>query len=259
MVRSKLLSTMLSFAFGVAGVSALAQGDSSLTRDFERLSAKERSRIAQQENADAALDAAFGAVMQEAESLFAQKRYDEALVRYTDARRMRPYNVYPKVKIQDLQALIAKRDAELKTQEPSAIPPETAPEVPAVVEIPQPAPAPVIGSAPPIALPPPEVTPDPVRVPVEAPTIRVAESRPVHVSPSTPSLRPPEKDPAPDLENGLHERIYKEGRAVVLERTVVSEGKGVVYKKVTHPWGEVVHFRDGLVVPPRVWSEAFAD
>ena len=53
------------------------------------------------------------------------------------------------------------------------------------------------------------------------------------------------------------ERIYKEGRAVVVERSTSVEGKAVIFRKVLHPWGEVMYFRDGASIPERIWIETF--
>ena len=63
-----------------------------------------------------------------------------------------------------------------------------------------------------------------------------------------------QEPPKPD---GLQERSFVEGRAVVLERRVVKEGVEAVYRKVTHPWGQVVHFRDGIAISEREWEAAF--
>ena len=48
-------------------------------------------------------------VMQRAERAFQEGRYEEAIKGYEEARSMRPYNVYPKVKIEDLRALLARQ------------------------------------------------------------------------------------------------------------------------------------------------------
>ena len=86
-----------------------AQRDSSLTSEFARMSAKERARIAREEGALAETDTAFQAAMRAGEEHFRAARYHEALDRYQRARNLRPHNVHPKVKIQDLQALLARQ------------------------------------------------------------------------------------------------------------------------------------------------------
>lgn len=266
------LIALLIALWGVA--TCWAQGkDKSLTKDFAKLSAKERSRIATQETQEADRDTAYQRLMGTAEQAFREGRYEDALAMFEEARELRPYNVYPKVKIEDLQALIRKRDSETRPPEPIPEPiPEPLPETvlpPAIEEIAlQPTPPPVAEAAappqeqpetPPLA----EVkAPDPV---VEAPAAMVEEKpdtpRPV-AAPSRPSREPappaaaapPELPPAPQL----GERIYLEAGAVVTERTVEDEGKVVVYKRVAHSWGQTFYFREGLSIPDRRWEERFS-
>ena len=240
--------SILAFALFAASV-AVGQEDSSLTREFGHLSAKERARIAKQEVEDAAKDTRFQEAMVQAEALFQQKQYDAALAGFQDARALRPLNVYPKVKIQDLQALIAKREAakaaeEVRVIAPPPLPPDTASTATATAHEDR-AVAPVEVSRP---------------VPVVEPTRKTevrAEKRP------DPIVVPAERVPAervvvePLPGEGMHERTYVEGRAIVLERKVVHGSRMEVYRKVTHPWGQVVHFRDGAVISERQWSEAF--
>jgi hypothetical protein len=59
--------------------------------------------------------------------------------------------------------------------------------------------------------------------------------------------------------DGLQERTYKEGNAVVLERRLVKEGRETIYRRVNHPWGAVVYFEDGLAIPARRWAEVFGE
>ncbi|MBL7983215.1 MAG: hypothetical protein JNL52_15545 [Flavobacteriales bacterium] len=249
LIRTLLVAALLGGALNVG-----AQVDTSLTKEFAGMSAKERTRVAKQETEDAARDPAFQAVMQEAETLFAGQHYDEALERFKEARRMRPLNVYPKVKIKDLEALIAKRDAE-RPSEPPVEP--TVPAPTPVVVAPIPAPQPTKPE--PVKEEPPKVDPSPAPVvpPAPAPVVRTAPAeRPAPAVATSPTVRDSAKTALPD---GTHERIYKEGRAVVQERRVVANGQETVYRKVTHPWGDVVYFQDGLAVPARVWAEVFGN
>lgn len=208
----------------------------SLTDEFQGLSAKERSRIAEREVKEAAVDPAFQAVMAEAEAHFQAGRYPEALDTYRKARGMRPYNVYPKVKIQDLEALIAD-SAPAKAATGTA---EAAAPV-----VPQPPSAEPVRSANP---------PDAERVPLPA-----AEKR-AGAEVATPATvrSAPEAVPAWKGEGG-EERRYKEGQAYVIERTVLDDGRPVVYKRVQHPWGQVFHFRNGEAVDERIWRERFGE
>ncbi len=233
----------------------MAQVDAGLTEEFSKLSAKERARIAKQEQEEAAKDPTYQAVMAQAEDLFKRHEYDEALARFTEARGIRPYNVYPKVKIQDLQALIAKRDAEqaarpdtstlvVRNSAPAELPPVVEP-VDAIVEVP----------SKPIVEPAPKPKEEPRSIPrpvVEKPEVFVPPHDTVRVA-------PPPVEAVPKMPDGTTERTYQEGRAIVLERKVVTHGKTVIFKKVTHPRGEPVYFKDGIAIPARVWNEAFRD
>lgn len=247
-------------------VSAIqAQPDSSLTPEFAGMSAKERSRLARKEAEEAGQDAAFQAVMRDAEALFTAQRYDEALARFEEARRLRPLNVYPKVKIQDLQALIAKRNAERRAVVDTTLPipsppnevkpaeprptPSPAPQVKEPAPMPQPVPAPPLPRD--SVVPPPsskEEAPRPQPRPVQPP---------LPPGMSVPSPASSTETPAPVKPDGLQERTYKEGNAVVLERRVVKEGRETIYRRVNHPWGAVVYFEDGLAIPARRWVEVF--
>lgn len=243
-----------------------AQPDSSLTREFAGMSAKERSRLARKEAEEAAQDAPFQAVMRDAEALFTAQRYDDALARYEEARRMRPLNVYPKVKIQDLQALIAKRNAEREaardTTPPSPVQQQL---VPKAEQVPAPPPTTVVKMPDPTPEPLPILQPAPrdsaLKPPArkeEAPRPEPRPDRPVP-STGTPSTTPPAAGPASVPPDGLQERTCKEGNAVVLERRLVKEGRETIYRRVNHPWGAVVYFEDGLAIPARRWAEVFGE
>lgn len=252
-MRLAALLILLSLASGLA-----AQVDSSLTDEFGKLSAKERARIAKKEQEESVNDTVFQDVMTQAEGLFQEQRYDEALERFKEARRLRPLNVYPKVKIQDLQALIAKREEAARKAKPEeAVPPELMPPMEGprtmVEAIEQTKSAPMtiekaevieqVG----IAEPEPSQT---LKTPVREPASRA----------NPPTIREPRSEqvsPKPDPVDGMHERSFLEGRAVVLERRVVKEGKETIYRKVTHPWGQVVHFRDEQAISDREWKETF--
>lgn len=240
--------TLLSLFLFLAVTAGQAQ-DSSLTRDFDQLSAKERARIAKKEQEESAKDPRYQAVMVEAEDLFRTKQYDQALLRFQEARNLRPLNVYPKVKIQDLQALIAKRDAEVAARTevmdqpppPAPVPADTSTKATAIV-IPE---IVTLKEAPPP--PKPDTTQAVVR---PKQTVVVAREQPRQITSTTPVE--PVKATGPD---GVEERMYMEGRAVVLERKVTSHGHIEVYRKVTHPWGQVNYFHDGIATSERVWTE----
>lgn len=263
----RLLPAFLAFmllTFGLA--TTVAAQEEGLARDFEKLNAKERARIAKEEQEAAHVDVGFQAVMTQAEDLFRHLRYEESMAKFKEARRMRPYNVYPKVKIQDLQALIARRDAKAAaaalvpgsviTAEASAEPP--VPVVQAPVELVSPAnPEPVSPArlviSDPVREPSAEVSDAPRPTVVEEPVRVVFAEKAAPPVEAVPRVMAPPTE-APVLVEG--ERVYKEGRSVVVERTVQQDGHLVVFRKVTHPWGEVNHFRDGVPVSARAYQQA---
>ncbi len=216
-----------------------AQGKKgALAKDFDKLPAKERTRIAAQETQESAEDTAYQAVMHRGDQAFQAGQYEAALTAFQEARRLRPYNVYPKVKIEDLQALISKRAAEQTAPSPPASAPEGTDSGEAVKPAPPPvqhaaSPTPALGAAPApnAAKPPPAAAP--------------ANHPPAARVKTTPSA-------------ALGERVYKEAGAVVTERTVEDDGKPVTYKKVVHPWGQTFYFKDGLSIPEGQWSARFS-
>lgn len=237
---------LLTIASLLGAARVQAQPDE-LTGEFGKLSAKERARIAQREETEATTDVVFNELMAGAEQLFQARDYDGALHKYKEARARRPYNVHPKVKIEDLQALIKRLE-----EEEAASVPEPPPAEPLPVVIRDPVPDPEPEQAPPqrvrdpLPLPPPTV--DPVKeLPVErAPRERKPDpvDRP----------GPVEVEPSPTLEEG--ERVYKEGRSIVVETTVNEDGRLVVFRKVSHPWGEEHYFREGTTISERAYRSA---
>jgi hypothetical protein len=221
------------------GVAAWAQQES-LTEEFARLSAKERTRIASKEARESQLDDRYQAVMEEAEALFRAQRYDDAMEKFQEARVMRPYNVYPKVKIQDLQALIRQRDG--IANEPEG-PPGAAPDQPAVLPEQR---STVPGNTTTVA---------PGPLPAAAAIVPSNGPSPTAPRSSGPPALIADEGPAPLPGEG--ERIFREGRAVVVERVRAEEGRTIVWRKVYHPWGEVHNFRDGVAITDREWAEAF--
>lgn len=230
----------------------LAQGE--LTKDFGKLSAKERSRIAARENVEAAADSGYQALMHQADLAFQAGQYEAALEHYEQARILRPYNVYPKVKIEDLQAMIRRREAEQAAPAPL---PATNAEAPPD-EAPPPAPAPAPAPAPsPAPAPAPTPAPAPVSTPVPPPT------RPVPVPPPAPTPRPvPEttpESPSPDAPGQLSQRVYMEAGAVVTERIVQEENRTETWRRVAHPWGGTFYFKDGLAISQFQWDQRFSE
>ena len=226
----------------VVAALAQAQGEKgSLTDQFPNMSAKERSRIAAKENEEAQKDATYQDVMQRAERSFQEGRYEEAIKQYEEARAMRPYNVYPKVKIEDLRVLLARQAAKQDSASMVEVHPvDPEPAVPPKESI-----AEAVRTAPG-----PQLAPDPVvnERPVPLPEA-IGEGSAVSAVTSAPA-KPAE---------GIIEQRYREGHAFVIERAVTVEGRLVKYKRVYHPYGQVFYFEDGLAVDERVWKARFPD
>jgi tetratricopeptide (TPR) repeat protein len=252
-------------AFVAVGLTSHAQQDSSLTRLFGSMSAKERNRIAKQEQEEAAKDAKYQAVMEQGDALFREQRFEEALAAYRTAREMRPYNVYPKVRIQDLQALIARKQVEEAVQAEPQAEDRSIGEAPVTAVESTP---PAEPTAPPVqersvveepAQTPPMERPRPsdADVPRPGPVKPASEPKP---RPTPVVSAPVERTPARAAEpliDGMEERVFKEGRSVVVERIVVVDGHAVVYRKVMHPWGGAAWFKDGIAITERAWDEVF--
>lgn len=242
-LRPLFLRGALSSAALALAVLSHGQGDKgSLTDQFPNMSAKERSRIAAKENEEAQKDATYQEVMQRAERAFQEGRYEEAIKGYEEARAMRPYNVYPKVKIEDLRALLARQNAKqdtASTVEDHPVDPD--PGVPVsttVTATTGPAPEPIIA-------------PHPAE---EAKTVPAAPE-PVQEKSAPPIGNRTSVKPA----DGIIEQRYREGHAFVIERAVTIDGRLVKYKRVYHPYGQTFYFEDGLAVDERVWKARFPD
>lgn len=232
----------------------LAQDQGSLTKDFPKLSAKERSRIAEREQQEAAQDKSYQEVMERAESALRAGALADALKGFEEARALRPYNVYPKVKIEDLRARI-RAQAPADTAGPVEEVP--VPDTPVTVMAPSvSAPPAALPQAPPIervpAAPLPPTQPTSVRAQGVVPASPTPGPVPVKVAPPSSSSQPPL--PAPPVPG---ERRYREGRAFVIERTIEGAEGMEVHKCVTHPSGQVFYFKDGRSVDSREWRAHF--
>ncbi len=252
--------------------SVMPAQDTGLTAEFARLSARERSRLAREEAAAALKDTAFQATMARAEVHFQARRYEAAVADFERARALRPLNVYPPVKLDDLRVLIAKRDAAIAQRRADSV----------ARAVPTPDPAPQVSAAPTPPAVPKEVpaAPTPPAVPKEVPTAPVVREVPIEPPVERKARPAPRTDPPvreaprtvrrqepvdsmpaapPPRVPGIQEEQFKEGNAIVLQRTVTTGTEVHVYRKVTHPWGGTYHFLDGLPVDERTWTEQFGD
>jgi hypothetical protein len=262
-VTRRLLRSLVLTGVGALTAPVAAAQDHGLSGEFSRLSAKERSRLAREESEASVKDTAFQATMARAEVHFQARRYEDAMADYERARGLRPLNVYPPVKIDDLRVLIAKRDAAVAQARADSVRRSAHPPVPSTVPTPE---LPVDER--PVL----EQAPARSAEPLVVDTAEPADPGPTPPSPSVPpSTRPAPRPvvrssdqvPAPAVpvarEPGIHEEQFKEGNAIVLQRTVTTASEVHIYRKVTHPWGHTFHFLDGLPVDERAWTDRFGD
>ena len=102
----------LIFLFSVcASHSAFGQDE------FTQLSSKKRISIAENEEKEAKGDAQFQSLMQTGHEFFKGKHYLKAIHSYEEAQDKRPYNVYPKVIIADIELSMKDTLATLRAVE----------------------------------------------------------------------------------------------------------------------------------------------
>ena len=229
--------------------------------EFAELSTKERISIAEEEKAQAKNDEVFQRLMNEGHVLFENKHYLKAIRKYEKAQNQRPYNVYPKVIITDIELSMKDTLEILRQAEKNIIPePERKPEAKEL-----------------------EKEKDSKQDQTETEEERLKrleewerqererlkaerekreqeekeETKVTAVSGDVEelSLEDFKKDLAEKYPSGLTETTTEEGNKTIITRVVVSEGKGNEYKKVIHNWGGVFYFKNGTAVPERVWKQ----
>ncbi len=247
-----ILSFVLSFG------SLLAQPD------FAELSTKERISIAEDEELDAKRDEAFQQIMQSGHALFKEKHYLKAVHTYEKAREMRPYNVYPKVIIADIElsmkdTLATLRAAEAQEQQKTKEAEELKPEKPELDK-----------NDPPKEIK--ETKEDRIEkiddweAQERAKRERERERQKDHEEKTPKNLGSTgevpilseadfQKDLASKYPSGVTEESFTEGNKQIVKRVIVKEGVGNEYRRVTHNWGGVFYFKNGEAVPERVWKK----
>jgi hypothetical protein len=226
--------------------------------DLKNMSTKDKIRIAETEKIEAATDSEFQQLMSEGHNLFSDKHYLKAIRSYEKAAEVRPYNVYPKVKIADielsmkdtLEILRAAEKEELKRE-------KTKPKKPEVAEAKQKLP---------------ETKEETIerldnweekeRRKLEAQrrnektTEEVAQPEPEQTGDIRKmSIEEYRKELAETYPGGITETVSEEGNKVITTRVVVRDGHGDEYKKVVHNWGGVFFFKNGDAVTERVWNQ----
>lgn len=236
---------------------AVFQLSATAQEEFAELSSKERISIAKEEEREAKKDAEFQKTMQEGHELFMQKHYLKAIRKYEKAQERRPYNVYPKVIISDIELSMADTLVTLRAAEE--------------LELPQEKPEPNKPETKPVQK---EVKPesDPNqridewerqererRQKERDAREREAAEREIEKANveglETLSIDDYQRELGSKFPTGVTETISKEGNKTITKRIVVKDGKGNEYKKVTHNWGGVFYFKNGEAVTERVWKQ----
>lgn len=245
----KLLLSFISvaFVFGIANAQ----------NDLDEMSTKERIRIAETEKIEAATDAQFQQYMSTGHDLFSEKHYLKAIRSYEKAAEARPYNVYPKVKIADielsmkdtLEVLRAAEKEEIKREKPKPQKPETAEADEKLPETPK------------------ETMNrldnwekkerqklESQRENKKKEKEQTQPTQPVSGDVQTMSIEDYRIELAETFPSGITESETEQGNKVITTRVVVHDGKGDEYKKVVHNWGGVFYFKNGDAVTERVWN-----
>ncbi len=239
--------------FFIAGLlsPALVKGQ----EKFAGLSAKERIVIAEKEESEAKSDSDFQQMMQIGHELFKQRHYLKAIHQYEKAQEKRPYNVYPKVIIADIELsmkdtlAVLRQQEQLEMQKQDAQRPET--------------------------LQNPDNNPEPES---EAERLKRVnqwereERRKLEAEREREKVKEPEviknqgdvvilsmddfqKELAEKYPSGITEEVTVDGNKTITRRVRVSGGKGDEYKRVEHGWGGVFYFKNGDAVTERVWIQ----
>jgi len=229
--------------------------------EFVDLSTKERISIAEEEKSQAKNDAVFQNLMNEGHVLFENKHYLKAIRKYEEAQAKRPYNVYPKVIITDIELSMKDTLEILREAEKNNTPqPDIKPERKKLEK---------------------EKEKEEKDIETEAERLKRIEEwerkererlkaereaqkkeakketkvKTVSGDVQELSIEDFQKDLANKHPSGLTETTSKEGNKTIIKRIIVSGGKGNEYKKVIHDWGGIFYFKNGTAVPERVWKQ----
>lgn len=226
--------------------------------DLKNMSTKEKIRIAETEKIEAATDAEFQQLMSKGHDLFSEKHYLQAIRSYEKAAETRPYNVYPKVKIADIElsmkdTLEILRAAEKEEIEKDKIQPQKVDVAEDEEKLPE-TPKETIKRL--------DDWEERERRKMEAQRKRENAKEEVGQPAQTQSgdvqkmsIEDYRKELAETYPGGITETVSEEGNKVITTRVVVREGRGDEYKKVVHNWGGIFFFKNGDAVTERVWNQ----
>jgi hypothetical protein len=230
--------------------------------EFSKLSAKERSEIAQKETMEAARDHAFLYLMDQGHQLFVEKRYLESVRKYEDARALRPRNVYPPVIIRDIELsmkdtlqLLREKEKEEKPETPSA---RKEPELPDREKIMEEFRKKEAERQKKVD----EWESSQRRYMARERALKEEEDqeqqelgkfkgRDVREA----SVEELQEELAREYSDGVTQRSYDDGQRKITERVVVRKGIGNAYKRVEHPWGGKFYFKNGQPISEETWNQ----
>lgn len=224
--------------------------------EFSQLSPKKRISIAENEEKEAIKDQEFQNLMQAGNEYFKQRHYLKAIRKYEKAQERRPYNVYPKVIIADIELSMKDTLATLRAAEKAEndLKDKQRLDKPSQPEEVQP-----------------ESEADRRKKQEEwerSERARLAREREMQkekeAEPKPPvqtgdvvqlSIADLQKELGSQYPTGVTEEVTKEGNKTITKRIVVANNLGNEYKKVVHDWGGVFYFKNGEAVTERVWIQ----
>ncbi len=243
------------FAFAV---SLMASTAISAQEKFADLSAKERIKVAEQEEIEAKSDSEFQRMMQTGHELFKQRHYLKAIHRYEEAQERRPYNVYPKVIIADIELSMKDTLEVLRKEEKKQQSQQDNQRTEAQ-----------------------KSEKDQQEMPVETEAERLKrvndwekrerEKRADERERTTEKQETVSPQPTGDIAimsvedfrkelgktypSGISEEIIQDGNKTITKRVKVADGKGDEYKRVEHGWGGIFFFKNGDAITERMWKQ----
>jgi len=256
MTRFILFNLILIFSVSISN-SVFGQDE------FSQLSTKKRISIAEKEEREAVKDQEFQSLMQTGHEYFKGKHYLKAIHSYEEAQDKRPYNVYPKVIISDIELSMKDTLETLRAAEKAEEQSNNLKKVRKQESVDEP-----------------KEKPD-ANVESEKERMKKQEEwerrerarleRERELKKEKEAAKPAEVKMAGDVAilsnedfqkelgekfpNGTTEEIYTEGNKTITKRIVVLNNLGNEYKKVVHNWGGVFYFKNGEAVTERVWIQ----
>jgi tetratricopeptide (TPR) repeat protein len=233
-------------------------------KDWSKMSANEKIKLAKKEQKAAKKDPAYLALMNEALSLFQAGKMEEAKVKYTEAHELRPDNVYPMVMLDDIEIAMnmpivesqeEKIEEEIVTEEIAietldeeifeeenqieaeeiAIEEEEVAEETEVLEI---------------------TEEDSEIIVRDEPEMKIKKDAKLVVTPETVTINHPPKVYEKD---GVYKESFKEGSANVEQVTIVEKNVATIYRKVSHSWGAIYYFQDGEAITKAEWDKMLTE